>query len=132
MNLADKTTNDSTNNNEKNSGKKIISSIAGGLVGFFKKHLIIALALLALIIIIIVSLLDYETKKRNAKEDPSDPKNGPAAASEFTNNVYIDEEGKLRTEKSITELWQELKEKGMNLMSLRFLRKALQVNWLNY
>lgn len=76
---------------------------------------IIIILLLIILVLIILAVSDYHNKKKNATEDPNDPKNGPAAANEFINNIYIDENGVLRTEKSVRELWNELKQKGNTL-----------------
>ena len=111
MNLAENT----SNNNENTSGKKNKLSarkVAGRVAGIVLRHPIISLIILAVIVIIILSASDYFNKKKNATEDPNDPKNGPAAANAFINDVYIDDDGVLRTQKSVSELWKELKEKG--------------------
>lgn len=111
MKLADNTTNETTNTDKKK-GKKNAKNTIGNFMRFVIKHKILSLIILVVIVIIILALSDYYNKKKNATEDPNDPKNGPAAANEFINSVYIDEEGKLRTEKSIREFWNEMKQRG--------------------
>ncbi len=108
--MAENTSNNTQNNNT-NGGKNVLENI-GKATGLILKHPIIAIVIIVTIVIIILSVSDYDTKKNVTKENPDDPKNAPAAANGFINNVYLDEEGKLRTEKSINELWKELKEKG--------------------
>lgn len=111
MKLADNATNETTNTDKKK-GKKNAKNTIGNFMRFVIKHKILSLIILVVIVIIILALSDYYNKKKNATEDPNDPKNGPAAANEFINSVYIDEEGKLRTEKSIREFWNEMKQRG--------------------
>ena len=101
--------------NEDNNNNKTKIGAAEAIETFWEKiksHPIISLVILGTIIIIILSVSDYYNKKKNATEDPNDPKNGPAAANEFINNVYIDEDGNLKFEKSVKEFWNEMQEKG--------------------
>ena len=109
MKLADNTTNETTNTDKKN-GKKNAKNTIGNFMRFVIKHKILSLIILVVSVIIILALSDYYNKKKNATEDPNDPKNGPAAANEFINSVYIDEEGKLRTENLLNYLVHQLQQ----------------------
>lgn len=108
--MAKNTSNNNVTNTDEVKGRK--NATTKNIFGLIMKHKVISLVILAVVVIIILSVSDYLNKKKNATEDPNDPKNGPAAANGFINNVYIDENGVLRTEKSIRELWKELKDKG--------------------
>ena len=61
---------------------------------------------------IIFSVVTWYLKLLNTKENDKDPKNAPAAARNYLNNTYIDENGKITLGKSIAEWWKELVDTG--------------------
>ena len=62
--------------------------------------------------VIIFSVALWYMKKLDTKEDSNDPKNAQAAARNFMNDTYIDENGNIVLRKSIAEWWEELKKNG--------------------
>lgn len=69
---------------------------------------------LFLIIVILISSL-YILKGKEIAYAQDDPKNVPAKAASFTNNVTIDENGKISTAQTPLELWNELVENGSEI-----------------
>lgn len=105
MNLAE---NESNNNNKIIADRLKIKS----QIKIVNKTRIIIIILLVVVLVVLVPAIIKDLTINEGKQNPNDPKNGPAAANEFINNVYIDENGKLRLEKSIGEFWDEMKQKG--------------------
>lgn len=105
MNLAE---NESNNNNKIIADRLKIKS----QIKIVNKTRIIIIILLVFVLVVLVPAIIKDLTINEGKQNPNDPKNGPAAANEFINNVYIDENGKLRLEKSIGEFWNEMRQKG--------------------
>ena len=77
-----------------------------------KARMIIIAIIVVLISIILFSVIKWFLNKLDTKENDKDPKNAPAAARNFMNDTYIDENGKITLGKSIAEWWEELKKNG--------------------
>lgn len=69
---------------------------------------------LFLIIVILISSL-YILKGKEIAYAQDDPKNVPAKAANFTNNVTIDSNGKIATAQTPLELWNELVKNGSEI-----------------
>ncbi len=70
--------------------------------------------ILFLIIVFFISSL-YILKGKEIAFAQDDPKNVPANAAKFTNNVTIDENGNISTAQTPLELWEEMKKNGSNI-----------------
>lgn len=70
--------------------------------------------ILFLIIVILISSL-YILKGKEIAYAQDDPKNVPAKAANFTNNVTIDSNGKIATAQTPLELWNELVKNGSEI-----------------
>lgn len=77
-----------------------------------KARMIIIAIIVALVSVILFSVITWFLKKNVTKEDDKDPKNAPAAARKYMNDVQIDENGKITLGMSIAEWWEELKKNG--------------------
>lgn len=70
--------------------------------------------ILFLIIVFLISSL-YILKGKEVAFAQDDPKNVPANAAKFTNNVTIGEDGSINTAQTPLELWEEMKKNGSNI-----------------
>ena len=117
LNLNQSPNDNQNENNEEiksNSSDVRISNV--GILQKIKKHKILFILILFLIVIIIVAGYKLISVNRGI-EDPYDPRNAPYAISSFINNVYLDEDGNLRMQKSIKELWEELEKNRNHIMT---------------
>ena len=93
----------------------------GGIKNVLKKSLfilrkpILILIIAGIIALLILSASAWFIKEYDGTQDDSDPKNGPAAANSYMNDVEIGEDGSISLTKSPEELWEELKKKGNRL-----------------
>lgn len=113
--------NQSPNDNQNESNEEIKSNSSrvrisnGGILQKIRKHIILFIVIIALIVIMIIAGYKKMVVDRGI-EDPYDPQNAPYAVSSFINNVYLDEDGNLRMQKSIKELWEELEKNNNDIM----------------
>jgi len=108
MNLAENESNNNNNNNKIIADRLKIKN----QIKIVNKTRIIIIILLVVVLFVLIPAIYKDLTINDAKENPNDPKNGPAAANEFINNVYLDENGNLKFEKSIGEFWNEMRQKG--------------------
>ena len=90
-----------------NKGKIILKTTLKSII----KHPIMIALIVGAIAIIVLSVSLWFMKKNDTKENDKDPKNAPAAARSYMNEVNVGADGKITLGKSISEWWQELKKR---------------------
>lgn len=81
---------------------------------FFRRKVkkILLLALIPIIIVLILAGTSYLTTKDDAEYREGDMSSTPYAASTYINNVKVEEDGTLKSDKTAQELWDEMIKNG--------------------
>lgn len=114
MAIRNKSDNENTNQSESNN-KNTPGSVVRGTAFFIIRHPFISLLIAIALLAIMAGGRDLIIVNRG-KENPNDSKNAPAAINGFINNVYLDENGNLKMEKSMRQLWEELEKNGNTII----------------
>ena len=99
---------------EKNAGNGEAKKVLKKSLFILRKPILI-LILVGIIALLIMAASAHELDIIDGTQDDSDPKNGPAAANRYINDVEITNDGDILLSKTPQELWDELKENGNRL-----------------
>ena len=95
--------NNETNDNSNSKNRKLLKSI------FFSKKSIVIFATIIVLLVFIPAII-YFLDMDDTTEDKTDQKNAPAVVKNYASNTEIDENGVIRLESSVLELWEKMKQ----------------------